>query len=67
MVLRPEAWGAFMLGELGILEIATLLILLPPIALAVILFHHRRFLPGHVGWVLLLGGGWPCFISRVKK
>jgi len=53
-LLGYARWKAFMLGESGFIEIATVVFLIPAIVLAVMVFLKRRRLPRGVGWMMLL-------------
>jgi len=53
-LLGYARWKAFMLGEFGFIETATVAFLIPPIILGVLVFLKRRRLPGGVGWLMLL-------------
>ncbi len=47
-------WEAFMTSELGFVENATALLLLPAVVVSLLLFRRRRQFPRGYGWLLLL-------------
>ena len=55
-LLGYSRWNSFMAGEMGFIEQATVVFLLPAIVLAFLVFRRRRELPRGVGWVILLAG-----------
>ncbi|MFG0329998.1 MAG: hypothetical protein ACF8PN_08885 [Phycisphaerales bacterium] len=55
-LLGHEAWSTIMLEEFGLLEIATVVMLIPAIAFSILIFRRRGALPPFVGALMLLGG-----------
>jgi len=55
-VVGRETWDLLIPNEIGFLEIATELFLLPAMVMSVFIFLRRRELPRRFGWLVLLGG-----------
>jgi len=56
LVPDPAQWQVVIKEEFGVLQNATVLLLIPAMVLSVLIFLRRRHLPRGVGVVMLLGG-----------
>ncbi|MHC4295616.1 MAG: hypothetical protein ACYSTL_08535 [Planctomycetota bacterium] len=55
-LLGPQRWSAFMETELGFVENATAVFLIPAVILSILIFRRRRELPPRIGWIMLMLG-----------
>ena len=55
-LLGEERWLRLMTEETGVVEVITVLVLLPAVVTGVLIFDRRRELPRGLGWLMLAGG-----------